>query len=130
MNTFQVLLASNTNASMNMAEANDRLQSVFPLNIQFSEVLESKAVSKNRNEELDATTYLNGLCLAQTEIPLEKVQSILKKLETEMGRIKGSEGNGLVAIDLDLVVWNQEVLRPWDVAQTYYQNCLKSLNTD
>ena len=46
MNTFQILLASNSNAAEHMAEAMERLVTIFPSDIRFSEVLESRAVNK------------------------------------------------------------------------------------
>jgi len=126
MNIFQILLASNSDAADHLAEAMVRLSSLFPLEICFSEILESFAVNRfgivNKNN-----TYLNALCQAHTEWPLEKVQSRLKEMEADMGRKRGLEPKELVAIDLDLVLWNGEILRPWDVAQSYYQDCLKSL---
>lgn len=126
MNTIQILLASNTNAAEHLAEAHERLKNLFPTEIRFSEILES--FSMNKNGVIDKKcTYLNALCQAHTELPLESVLSLLKVLETEMGRKRGQEAKGMVAIDLDLVEWNGEILRPWDVAQPYYRDCLESL---
>lgn len=130
MNSFQLLLGSNSNAAEHVAEAMERLRRVFPSDIRFSEVLESLAISKSGDMAVVDGKYLNALCLGNTELPLDGVQPILKTMETEMGRKRGAEAKGLVAIDLDLVVWNGDVVRPWDVAQTYYQNCLKSLHHD
>lgn len=127
MNTFQILLASNSNAAKHIAEAHERLKKIFPSEIRFSENQESFAVNKNGDID-EKCTYLNSLCQAYTELQLDSVQSMLKVMETEMGRKRGFEAKGLVAIDLDLVEWNREILRPRDVAQSYYQDCLKSLN--
>ncbi len=126
MNTFQILLASNTNATEHLAEAHERLKNLFPSEIRFSEILESFAMNKNGVIDKECT-YLNALCQAYTELPLESVLSMLKVMETEMGRKRGLDAKGKVSIDLDLVEWNGEILRPWDVAQPYYRDCLKSL---
>ena len=125
MNIFQILLASNSDAEKNMTEARERLRRVFPLDIRFSKNVESKAVNKEGKIAPDASMYLNAICLANTGLPLDSVQSILKAMEVEMGRKKGN-AFGLVVIDLDLVVWNGEILRPWDVAQSYYQECFSN----
>lgn len=130
MNTFQLLLGSNSDAAEHVAEAMVRLQRVFPENIRFSEVLESLAISKSGELAVEGGRYLNVLCLANTELPMDGVQPILKTMETEMGRKRGAEANGLVAIDLDLVVWNGVVVRSWEVAQPFYQDCLKNLFPD
>jgi len=127
MNTFQILLASNTKAAIHLAEAREFLKKLFPTEIRFSDNLESFAV--NKKDEIDEKcTYTNAICLAYTEFPLDRVLSMLKVVETKMGRKRGLEAKGLVSIDLDLVEWNGKVLRPRDVAQSYYQDCLKNLD--
>ncbi len=126
MNTFQILLASNWNAAVHLADAVERLHKQFPSDIRFSEIMESIAV--NKDDDIDENcTYLNAICQANTELTMNSVQSRLKEMEAEMGRKRGLEAKGMVAIDLDLVEWNGEILRPRDVAQPYYRDCLKSL---
>jgi 7,8-dihydro-6-hydroxymethylpterin-pyrophosphokinase len=127
MNTFQILLASNSDAAVHLALAMVRLKSAFPRNILFSEVLESHAVNKAGEICLDGGVYLNALCLAQTEDTMDSVQAFIKVMEAAMGRKRGFEAKGLVAIDLDLIVWNGVILRHWEVEQRFYQDCLKSL---
>jgi 2-amino-4-hydroxy-6-hydroxymethyldihydropteridine diphosphokinase len=127
MNTFQILLASNSEAAEHMAEATRRLQMVFPKDIRFSEVLESCAVTKAGELSEEGGLYLNAICLANTELTLDWVQSVLKEMESEMGRKRMPDAKWVVAIDLDLVVWNGDIIRPWDVAQTFYKDCLISL---
>jgi len=127
MNHFQILLASNSNSIENMNNAQIRLKELFPREICFSDLIESTPIDTNGKEKLDAPNYLNSICLAQSDATLEQIQLLLKKLETMMGRKKGSEGKVEVVIDLDLVLWNDQILRPWDVSQTYYKDCLLNL---
>lgn len=130
MNTFQILLASNTNAAKHMDEAMERLKMVFPLGTRFSEVVKSGAIHKDGTLDSKGGEYLNALCQAKSDLPLHLLQSKLKEMETEMGRRRGVEAANLVVIDLDLVVWNGEVVRPWDVAQPFYMECLRTLKLD
>jgi len=127
MPTFRVLMGSNSNATTALTEAREKLERAFPEDILFSENLESVAVNKDGNTTSVSANYLNALCLAKTELALGDVQSLLKKMEEEMGRVRGL-ASGLVSIDLDLVEWNGEIVRPNEAAQSYYQECLKSLN--
>lgn len=129
MNDFQILLGSNSDADKQMALAVERLQTAFPANIRFSAILKSHDETENCGKVLESPSYLNAICLAQTELTMDRVLSIIKAMETDMGRKRGLKAKGLVAIDLDLVVWNGVVLRPGDVTQAYYQNCLKSLES-
>lgn len=124
MNTMQILMASNFNASVNMAEAYVRLRAAFPTDIRFSNEVSSLAINKAGDIVPEGGQYINAICLAQTTLQLESVTNMLKSIEAELGRAKGVD----VAIDLDLVVWNGEVLRPWEVDQAFYRECLLSLN--
>lgn len=123
MNHYQILLASNSNGKENINMAQNRLKELFPIEICFSDIVESAPIDKNGMVKSDEPNYLNVLCLAQSDASLDRIQLLLKQMELLMGRRKGSE----VVIDLDLVVWNGEILRPWDVNQTYYMDCLKSM---
>lgn len=129
MNVFQILLGSNSDADKHMALAMKRLHEAFPEDIRFSAILKSAEVSECGGEAFESAAYLNAICLAHTELAMEHILSTLKTMETDMGRKRNLEAKGVVAIDLDLVVWNGVVLRPKDVAQAYYQNCLKSLKS-
>lgn len=129
MNTFQILLGSNTEATENMAEACKRLTTVFPSEIQFSKILESVAVNKAGEYSQNSGTYLNALCLAHSAMSMDSVQSILKGMESDMGRKRGPEALKSVVIDMDLVVWNDVIVRPWEVVQPFYVACLKSFHS-
>jgi len=127
MNTLQILLGSNWKQEKHMAEARERLKRAFHQDILFSENLKNAAMDLEGLEKVGAVAYLNAIGKAHTELPLEKVQLLLKEIETEMGRKRGLESKGMVTIDLDLIEWNGVILRPKDAAQMYYKDCLKSL---
>lgn len=111
-----------------MSNARKRLMAYFPESTSFSENIRTAAVPKEKQPLLTETAfYLNAVCQAQSERSLNEIQSFLKQTETEMGRIRGSEAKGQVSIDLDLVEWNEEVLRPKDANQAYYQVCIENL---
>lgn len=128
MNRLQILIASNSDAAVHMAEARNRLKNIFPHEIRFSDNLESNSVNDTNNIDVEESTYLNAICQAFTELSVESVRSLLKKIESEMARKRGVEAKGLIAIDLDLVIWNKEILRPKDIAQKYYQDCWENFN--
>jgi 2-amino-4-hydroxy-6-hydroxymethyldihydropteridine diphosphokinase len=43
----------------------------------------------------------------------------LKSWEAECGRTPESKQKGVVPIDLDIVMWNSEVVRPVDYSRSY-----------
>jgi|WetSurMetagenome_2_1015567.scaffolds.fasta_scaffold234364_2 2-amino-4-hydroxy-6-hydroxymethyldihydropteridine diphosphokinase len=123
MNILHILLGSNTDTEKHLAEAKLRLIQCFSPEIRFSDSIESLAVTGSGETNPEASTYLNAVCLAQTDLSLETVQNLLKSIETEMGRTKGSE----VVLDLDLIEWNGEILRQKDADREYYKACLRNL---
>jgi len=129
MNQFIILFGSNTEAEKNVAEARKRMALAFPEGIRFSENHRSPAISKDGLPVPDGAyaTYLNTICIAQSDRPMEDIQLFLKRTEAEMGRKRGPEYHGVVVIDLDLVQWNGNILRPKDANQSYYKNCLADL---
>jgi len=129
MNQFIILLASNFEAEKNIAEARIILSLAFPEGARFSENHWSAALVREGQPAFQGeyAKYLNTVCMAQSVSPLMDIQVVLKKIESDMGRIRGAESQGQVAIDLDLIEWNGETLRPKDAIQGYYQVCLKDL---
>jgi len=130
MNRFIVLLASNSEAEKNMEMARKILILNFPNRILFSENHWSMAVLTEGHEiEVgENSRYLNAVCAVNTEKDCDSIQLFLKKTESDLGRIRGVEAQGRVAIDMDLVEWNDVILRPKDAKQEYYKVCLKELN--
>ena len=129
MNHFIILLASNFEAEKNIAEARIILFLAFPEEIRFSENHWSEVFVKEGQlaPQGECAKYLNAVCMAHSTCTLRDIQVVLKKIESDMGRIRGVEAQGRVAIDMDLVEWNSEVLRPMDAIRNYYQVCLKDL---
>jgi len=128
-NQFIILLSSNQEALKNMEAAKELLIKTFP-EILFSESIESDAVVNEKEKEfsLAPKLYLNAVAVGRTLIAIEEMQIFLKQAETALGRTRGPLSHGLVAIDLDLVEWNKEVLRPKDAEQSYYKECMKTIN--
>lgn len=54
--------------------------------------------------------FLNGAYLIQTEDSRKTLREKLKQIEIDMGRVKTENKNGPRCIDLDIVVWNREIV--------------------
>ena len=50
-----------------------------------------------------------------------ELNELLKEKEHEMGRDKKCREQGLVPIDIDLVICNGEILKPWDFNQKFFK---------
>ena len=54
--------------------------------------------------------FLNGALLIETKHEKNSVDKILKNIEIELGREKTLNKNGPRTIDLDILLWNKEII--------------------
>ena len=54
----------------------------------------------------------------------------MKEIETQQGRTSLSKQTGIIPIDIDIVVWNDEVMRPRDLQHEYMQKGLRMLGIE
>lgn len=124
MHRFTLLLASNTHAAKHLTEVRKRLDTHFDYPLTWSGTHESLAFGAS---DASHPTYLNAVCQGQTSMDLNTFTAWLKQLETEMGRLRGSAAKGEVTIDLDVIVWDDAVLRPEEATRDYYLACIADL---
>lgn len=73
--------------------------------------------------------YLNAVISASTQLSLDDVTALMKQYEGVCGRTPASKLRGVIPIDIDIVLWNGEVIRPADFAQQYFQRGWQELKT-
>lgn len=59
--------------------------------------------------------YANAVAGGYTELCAEELTQMCKEYETHSGRIPGK-----IIIDIDVVMYDEDVLRPKDFAQSYF----------
>lgn len=69
----------------------------------------------------DGKPYVNAVVSGNTTSDFEKFNSLLKEYEKASGRDSSCRESGLVPIDIDIVIWNDQILRPWDYRQTFFK---------
>ena len=119
-NEYTILISSNFCPVLNIEKVRKILCENFIVNA-FSDIIESAAVCGGNG------IYLNAVAILVSEIGPDEMQFFLKETETILGRVRGPESKGQVAIDLDLVEQNGIVIRTKDAEQDYYKNCIKTL---
>lgn len=65
--------------------------------------------------------YMNMVMDITTADDYEDLQQAIKKFEISSGRDGEARLRGDVPIDIDIVVWNDEVLRPKDYSQSFFR---------
>ncbi len=100
-----IAFASNYEAKSNLAKGLKALNQQVRI-LAVSPAYENPAIGKTTSPP-----YLNGACLVETSLPpLELHEKVLRPIEDGLGRIRGEEGKAKCSIDLDLVLYNKEIL--------------------
>ena len=122
MHKVLLSIGTNTDTRFNLNRAIDFLQSYFPT-IQFTEVTESKPYGNSY-----IGSFLNALAYFQTELCKEALVSDLKSIEKDMGRLPNQKAEGIVIIDIDLIKWDDEIIKPEDFQRSYITYLLEFVN--
>ena len=72
--------------------------------------------------------YLNAVAEIATALTHPELTKMLKDYERQCGRTPQSKALGSIPIDIDIVMWNGNVLRPKDFAQYYFAKGWDEIN--
>ena len=112
-------LGSNTEGMVHLKNAEKTLNRFFPL-IRWGKILKTPA----EGDTVCETTYLNRIAKFQTSLDMETVQHILKQVEVENGRTAESKRTGISPLDIDLLEFNGQVLKPEDMRKNYVRRAM------
>jgi 2-amino-4-hydroxy-6-hydroxymethyldihydropteridine diphosphokinase len=60
--------------------------------------------------DVEQPQFINGIIQIQTEIDARSLKfGVLRKIESRMGRVRGTDKNAARCIDLDIVLYGQEI---------------------
>jgi 2-amino-4-hydroxy-6-hydroxymethyldihydropteridine diphosphokinase len=104
MNRVIIGLGSNILPEENIGKALEELGNIISI-IKTTTLLRTKPVGI-----IDQPDFLNGALLAETNLDKESLKVYLKSLEDRLGRDRTLPKSGPRTIDLDIVVWNGEIL--------------------
>ena len=117
-----IALGSNTgNRQGNLSEALVKCKDFIQTN-RLSPVIETKPIGHTNNP------YLNQLFSVTTSLTLEKLLDNTKSIENEMGRDRSNREN--VAIDIDIMLYDQQKLHITDWERDYLKQLLTQLKTE
>ncbi|MEG1574818.1 MAG: 2-amino-4-hydroxy-6-hydroxymethyldihydropteridine diphosphokinase [Bacteroidales bacterium] len=71
--------------------------------------------------------YHNCVGIIDTDSDYAEMRSVFKAMEKKEGRTPDGKLHGVVALDIDIVIWNDTVISPRDLTQDYIQKGLKQL---
>lgn len=106
MNTAIVGIGSNIDAERNVIAARRMLGE------KLSVLGESKFVRTKPIGSREQQDFLNGSLLVKTRLGRKRLKTLLKGVETVLGRGVGEDRYGPRKMDLDILVWNGEIVDP------------------
>ena len=120
--TCILCLGSNFYRIAHMAYAQRDLKKHFPT-IRFSEEMETEAIGSRF-----LSPFSNQVASFETTLSSEEVRAILKQIERDLGRLPEEKPQGVIRIDIDLLIYDDCVLKPADLERDFVKEGLKSLS--
>jgi 2-amino-4-hydroxy-6-hydroxymethyldihydropteridine diphosphokinase len=106
MNLVILSVGSNMNPLTNIKKAAEMLSEINCL------ISVSQFIKTSPEGNPDQPDFLNGAFYIRTRLGRSSLKDKLKEIESKLGRIRTSDKNGPRTIDLDIVVFNGEVIDP------------------
>jgi len=104
MNDCIISIGSNIDASRNIHKTLDILTLDFST-LDISEFISTKPIGIE-----DQPDFTNGAVRISTDLEYSELQEYLKKLEDQLGRDRSLPKFGPRTIDLDIIVWNGNII--------------------
>ena len=120
--SYLLCLGSNFKRHIHLAAARDSLQEQFT-NILFGEEMETEAIGNNV-----LSPFSNQLAKLQTDLSLNDVSHILKEIEIANGRLVEDKAQGIVKLDIDILLADSSAIKPDDLKRDYIIRGMESLD--
>ena len=121
MNTAVIGVGSNINPKRNIQKA---------IQIIKTELILTKVSSLHRTKPIEFKQqkyFYNCAFLTETTMDRNTLKQWLRNLEKNLGRVKSKNRNGPRAIDLDILVWNGEIVDEDVYTRSFLQKSVQEL---
>lgn len=122
MNTALISLASNSPDKREQMEQAFAELRAMDLVAESSSIYETAPCGNPRHPN-----YLNAVARIHTPAEYPVLYDTLKEMERAHGRTPLSKQTGEIPLDIDIVVWNGETLRPQDYDREYFKIGLREI---
>ncbi|WP_068703988.1 2-amino-4-hydroxy-6-hydroxymethyldihydropteridine diphosphokinase [Paludibacter jiangxiensis] len=103
-NIYIVSIGSNFNAEQNVSEVQFLLNEAFA-NVHFSNFQWIPAIGDHYTQP-----FYNGAVSFESSLPALELKPKLKTMEAQLGRTPEQKAQGIVPMDLDIIVCNEEIV--------------------
>ena len=123
MNHCIILFGANVEPYANLSVALQALRTIAPDLYALPEAL---TVAAGGGEK---PPYMNQLISLKTDLSASELTEQFKMLEKKLGRIPAHKAQGIVLIDIDLVYFNDELLKPFEASLPYVREGMKEIQS-
>lgn len=124
LNRIILCLGSNRDKERNIARAAGRL------GVCFTSFRTSEPVCTEAVDCPGAAPFLNQIAVAYTPLHPDEIKPVLKQIEGDLHRSPSDKQCGSIPIDIDLLQWNDQILKPGDMARWYVRDGIRRLLAD
>ncbi len=71
--------------------------------------------------------YCNAVAILSVDCTFDELNAMFKRMEIDAGRTPESKQQGLIPLDIDIVVWGDKIVRPRDFSRRYMRIGLHQL---
>ena len=123
MKTNRVVIGvgSNINPEDSIRKAIEAIESEFHV-VKSSSFVQTEPVGFKEQDK-----FLNGALLIETELDADSLKSWLKVLESALGRVNTDNRYGTRTIDLDIIIWNGEIVDQEVCEREYLRESVKEI---
>ena len=122
MNSFIIGIGSNIDAEVNISKMLEILKTRVKV-VKVSTFLKTKPIGI-----IDQADFTNGAVKIETELDQKSLNILCKGIEDEMGRDRSNPKFGPRCIDLDIAVWNGEIVDQDYYTRDFLQKSVDELN--
>ncbi len=109
-----ISMGSNANRTENIKRVTEILQANYP-GSRFS----TPEITDPIDLPEGAKAFLNLVAMVPTNLEKDEFVAQLKGIENDLGRDDDDDEDGIIPIDLDLIKWNDDVIKPRDFMRPY-----------
>lgn len=116
-----ICLGSNTDGEYHLAFARGILDRTFA-RIRWGEIVKTAPEGTE-----NPAPYLNQAAVMETELSAEELKTLFKEIEKKCGRTPEGKQEGIIPLDIDLLTFGAQTMKPADMGKSYVRQALSSM---
>lgn len=116
-----ICLGSNTDGEFYLAFARKILDRTFA-RMQWGEIVKTTPEGTE-----NSAPYLNQAAVMETDMPAGELKAFFKEIEKKCGRTSEGKLKGIIPLDIDLLIFGTQIMKPADMNKSYVRQALHSI---